>query len=293
MPEARKKTTMSIREMREMLGLKKTDSYWLVHRNFFKTILVDGKMRVDIESFEKWYANQVKHKKVNGPPPGAELRRMSYSPQEIAELLHISDSSVYYLIERDHIPTFRVDTWIRIKKTDFRAWYQSQNKHRTNVDRMQDQYWEERSLSMPEAARELGIPRNKVYQIFRAKKNQGKFVFINIGDQKRVTRKSFDEWYKGQREYLKPEDRPSYWAQKKEQLRIKREQEREALDASKNLFSIQEASMLLNISYYTLFRMIKSGKVAAKKYGKSYLVEKSEIDRLLWDSPSVKAERSE
>lgn len=293
MPEARKKTTMSIREMREMLGLKKTDSYWLVHRNFFKTILVDGKMRVDIESFEKWYANQVKHKKVNGPPPGAELRRMSYSPQEIAELLHISDSSVYYLIERDHIPTFRVDTWIRIKKTDFRAWYQSQNKHRTNVDRMQDQYWEERSLSMPEAARELGIPRNKVYQIFRAKKNQGKFVFINIGDQKRVTRKSFDEWYKGQREYLKPEDRPSYRAQKKEQLRIKREQEREALDASKNLFSIQEASMLLNISYYTLFRMIKSGKVAAKKYGKSYLVEKSEIDRLLWDSPSVKAERSE
>ena len=158
---------------------------------------------------------------------------------------------------------------------------------------MQDQYWEERSLSMPEAARELGIPRNKVYQIFRAKKNQGKFVFINIGDQKRVTRKSFDEWYKGQREYLKPEDRPSYRAQKKEQLRIKREQEREALDASKNLFSIQEASMLLNISYYTLFRMIKSGKVAAKKYGKSYLVEKSEIDRLLWDSPSVKAERSE
>lgn len=293
MPEARKKTTMSIREMREMLGLKKTDSYWLVHRNFFKTILVDGKMRVDIESFEKWYANQVKHKKVNGPPPGAELRRMSYSPQEIAELLHISDSSVYYLIERDHIPAFRVDTWIRIKKTDFRAWYQSQNKHRTNVDRMQDQYWEERSLSMPEAARELGIPRNKVYQIFRAKKNQGKFVFINIGDQKRVTRKSFDEWYKGQREYLKPEDRPSYRAQKKEQLRIKREQEREALDASKNLFSIQEASMLLNISYYTLFRMIKSGKVAAKKYGKSYLVEKSEIDRLLWDSPSVKAERSE
>ena len=293
MPEARKKTTMSVREMREMLGLKKTDSYWLVHRNFFKTVLVNGKMRVDIESFEKWYANQVKHKKVNGPPPGEELRRMSYSPQEIAELLHISDSSVYYLIERDHIPAFRVDTWIRIKKTDFRAWYQSQNKHRTNVDRMQDQYWEERSLSMPEAARELGIPRNKVYQIFRAKKNQGKFVFINIGDQKRVTRKSFDEWYKGQREYLKPEDRPSYRAQKKEQLRIKREQEREALDASKNLFSIQEASMLLNISYYTLFRMIKSGKVAAKKYGKSYLVEKSEIDRLLWDSPSVKAERSE
>ena len=42
---------------------KKTDSYWLVHRNFFQTYIVNGQMRVDIASFEKWYANQVKHKK--------------------------------------------------------------------------------------------------------------------------------------------------------------------------------------------------------------------------------------
>ncbi len=289
-----KKTTMAVREMREILGLKKTDSYWLLHKNYFKTVLVNGKMRIDIESFEKWYANQVKYKKVSGPPPGEELRRMSYSPQEIAEILHISDSSVYYLIDRDHIPTFRVDTWIRIKKTDIRAWYRSQSKHRTDDDRMQDRYWEERSLSMPEAARELGIPRNKVYQIFKAKKNEGKFVFLNIGDQKRVTWKSFDEWYQGQTEYLKPEDRPSYRAQKKEQIRIKRERDREELDAGKNLFSIQEASMLLNISYYSLYRMVKAGKATAKRYGKSYLIEKSELDRLRWDTPSDKTEeRSE
>lgn len=29
--------TMSVPEMRKLLGLKKTESYWLVHRNFFKT----------------------------------------------------------------------------------------------------------------------------------------------------------------------------------------------------------------------------------------------------------------
>ncbi len=293
MPEARKKTTMSIREMREMLGLKKTDSYWLVHRNFFKTILVDGKMRVDIESFEKWYANQVKHKKVNGPPPGAELRRMSYSPQEIAEILQISDSSVYYLIDRDHIPTFRVDTWIRIKKTDFRAWYRSQSKHRTDDDRMQDRYWEERSLSMPEAARELGIPRNKVYQIFKAKKNEGKFVFLNIGDQKRVTRKSFDEWYQGQREYLKPEDRPSFRAQKKEQIRIKREQDREELDMNKDSFTVYETALILNMNYKTLTRWIQSGKVKATKFGRIIRIDKSELDRLLKDVSLDKTGRSE
>ena len=30
-----KKKTMSVTEMRKLLGIKKTESYWLVHRNFF------------------------------------------------------------------------------------------------------------------------------------------------------------------------------------------------------------------------------------------------------------------
>lgn len=37
------RTTMSVPEMRRMLGLGKTDSYWLVHKNCFETILVAGK----------------------------------------------------------------------------------------------------------------------------------------------------------------------------------------------------------------------------------------------------------
>ena len=30
------KTTMSVREMRQLLGLGKTDSYWLLHKNLFE-----------------------------------------------------------------------------------------------------------------------------------------------------------------------------------------------------------------------------------------------------------------
>ena len=78
------KNTMSVPEMRRLLGVKKTESYWLVHRNFFETKIIDGKMRVDIESFEKWYANQVKHKKVTGEKPGTELLKTSYSFQDAA-----------------------------------------------------------------------------------------------------------------------------------------------------------------------------------------------------------------
>ena len=56
---ANERTTMSVPEMQRMLGIKKTDAYWLVHKNVFETIIVEKKMRVVIESFEKWYANHV------------------------------------------------------------------------------------------------------------------------------------------------------------------------------------------------------------------------------------------
>lgn len=73
------KKWMSVSEMGELLGLKKTDRYWLVHKNYFETKEFAGKMRINIESFEKWYANQIKYHKVNGEEPGKELMSM-YRP---------------------------------------------------------------------------------------------------------------------------------------------------------------------------------------------------------------------
>ena len=55
---AKPRKWMSVHEMGDMLGLKKTDRYWLVHKNYFRTETLLGKMRVEIASFEKWYANQ-------------------------------------------------------------------------------------------------------------------------------------------------------------------------------------------------------------------------------------------
>ena len=52
-PVPMKKTTMSVPEMRELLGLKKTESYWLVHRGFFKTKIIGGQMRVDLAQFRE------------------------------------------------------------------------------------------------------------------------------------------------------------------------------------------------------------------------------------------------
>lgn len=53
-----------------ILGLGKTATYRLINQCRFKTYLVLGKMRVDVDSFEDWYAGQFHYKKVNGERPG-------------------------------------------------------------------------------------------------------------------------------------------------------------------------------------------------------------------------------
>ena len=199
--DEKKRTTMSVPEMRQMLGLGKTDSYWLVHRQCFETIIVAGKMRVVIDSFEHWYANQIKYKKVDGSPPGTELRAYSYSVQEVAELLGVSDDTVYALIKRDHIETFEVDTWMRIRKDVFEAWYKTQTKYRTQADRERDAELETASMTMPEMARQLGITRNQVYGILNSQKYQHFFEFVMIADRKRITKESFQKFLEGQDEY--------------------------------------------------------------------------------------------
>ena len=110
------KTTMSVREMQHLLGLGKTDSYWLLHKNFFEVILINDKMRIVISSFEKWYANQVKYHKVNGPPPGEELCKRSYSVLEIAEILKVDSDTVYTLVRQGKLKAETVDFWMRIPK---------------------------------------------------------------------------------------------------------------------------------------------------------------------------------
>lgn len=110
------KTTMSVREMQHLLGLGKTDSYWLLHKNFFEVILINDKMRIVISSFEKWYANQVKYHKVNGPPPGEELCKRSYSVLEVAEILKVDSDTVYTLIRQGKLKAETVTSGCGFRK---------------------------------------------------------------------------------------------------------------------------------------------------------------------------------
>ena len=45
------KKSISVPEMRRILGLGKTESYWLIKKGYFKTIMLFGKIRVMTDSF--------------------------------------------------------------------------------------------------------------------------------------------------------------------------------------------------------------------------------------------------
>ena len=100
---------MSVREMGDLLGLKKTDRYWLVHKQEFQVINVDGRMRVDLESFERWYANQTHYRKVTGEEPGRTVAAESYSIQEVADLLGVCKASAYEILINHAIETITVN----------------------------------------------------------------------------------------------------------------------------------------------------------------------------------------
>ncbi|MBC8534250.1 helix-turn-helix domain-containing protein [Yeguia hominis] len=123
------KKTMSVREMGALLGLKKVDSYWLVHKNYFKTVLVAGKMRVLVDSFEEWYAGQFHYKKIDGTKPGQKYA-YTMSVHEASAIIGVSDGVMYDLIKRYPIKAEIINNRTQIYIDSFEEWYATQDKYR-------------------------------------------------------------------------------------------------------------------------------------------------------------------
>ena len=122
------KTTMSVREMQHLLGLGKTDSYWLLHKNFFEVILINDKMRIVISSFEKWLNSQSTYRlqepvmEAHEEPP-LELKcpksEKYYSFQEIQDFYGVSRTTLVTWIREEGIPTIDVGRAKRVRKDVF------------------------------------------------------------------------------------------------------------------------------------------------------------------------------
>ena len=194
MEKTRKRTSMSVPEMGRILGLCKTDAYWLIKKNYFETVLVGGSIRVKIDSFEKWYANQFWYHKVDGTPPGEELMKTTYTAAELAERLGMQESTGYALIAKGYFDVVDTLGKCRITKESFERWYASQKDYRTVEDQERDATT---SYSLPEITHMLGTHRQNVYNLVAA----GHFEVIQLGKNKRVTKASFEKWYNSQSRY--------------------------------------------------------------------------------------------
>ena len=127
------KTSMSVIEMGKSLGLGKTESYWLVHKEQFETRFVAGKMRVMVESFERWYANQLHYKKISGELPGKELLKGTMTVPTMAKLLGIKESNAYELIHRLHFRSVKTEyssQRLLIDKATFNEWLKKQTHYK-------------------------------------------------------------------------------------------------------------------------------------------------------------------
>lgn len=269
-----KKTWMTVPEMGKLLGLKKTDRYWLVHKNLFEMKEIAGKMRINIASFEKWYANQIKYHKVTGEEPGKELRAWSYSVPEIAEILGINDSVVYDLINKNNMEVVVVDYWKRIPKESFRKWYDSQSRYRTKEDREKDAIVEEATITMPEMARLLGLTRSQVYQILNNPKYSHFFETIVIAEKKRITKESFQKFLEGQDQFhLDPANDYEELAQEQNialaNFRRKKLSQTGVRGSNGNLgyLTFDEASYLAKVSRSLINKWADKGKFKVIKVG--------------------------
>lgn len=125
------KKTMSVPEMRWLLGLKKTDGYWLVHRNFFQTYIVNRQMRVDIARFEKWYEHQIMYQKVGRMPTITDLEKDYIRLQDAADLLEITKEKLSVITrasrfkEYFEIRVFEDKRWI--SKKSFQCFLNAQS----------------------------------------------------------------------------------------------------------------------------------------------------------------------
>lgn len=284
----KEKNWMTVLEMGNLLGLKKTGRYWLVQKNYFECREIAGQMRVNIASFEKWYANQVKYQKVNGEEPGKNLKKWSYSISEVAKMLGISETTVYDLIKRDGIKTVTVDYWIRIPKKSFQEWYEKQSKYRTQKDRKKDEELEDATITMPEMARLLGITRSQVYGILKNSKYSHFFETIVIAEKKRITKESFQKFLDGQDHYkLDPSN--DYEEVAREQnialadFRRKKLAKTDNRGVNGNLgyLTYDEAAFLAKVGRSMISKWADEGKFSVIKVGNRVRVKRDEFEEWL------------
>lgn len=293
-----KSHSMSVPYLRKLLGLGKTDSYWLIHQGKFESLQINGKYYINTESFEKWYANQIKYKKVNGPQPGSELTAVSYSVPDLAAMLGVADDTIYTRVKNGEFEIFLVDGWIRITKESFDRWYEHQERLRTDADKQKDSDAEQSSISLTDAAHLLGTHRNNLYSLIQ--NHPERFDIIIIAGRKRITLDSFERWYQGQSRYKKviTDEPPAACEACSETIQENSSEPEspvaisteEVQTAEKPYYTVEEVQALLSLTKRDAYNLVQSDSFKVIRVGKRYLIPKDSFETWLHINQAQKEE---
>lgn len=294
-----KKNTMSVPMLRKLLGLGKTDSYWLIHQGRFESVQVNRRYYIKIDSFEKWYENQTKYKKVDGTPPGKQLSATSYSVPEVAAMLGVSDDTIYSRIHAGAFDTFLAEGWIRITKKSFQNWYSAQSRLRTEADKLLDSDAIDSSISLTDAARALGTHRNNIYELI--KKHPAEFEIVTVAGRKRITRESFEKWYCGQSRYRfkvsiesSPSSEPSDCEKAESETVVDDSTtgNQEAPQATdRPYYTVEEIQLRMSLSKKEAYGLAQAGLFKIIRVGKRYFIPKDSFEEWLSISQIQKEEQ--
>lgn len=178
----------------------------------------------------------------------------------------------YTLIRQGKLKAETVDFWMRIPKEEFERWYRSQSRHRTAADRERDREIEAQTISIPEMAKLLGIPREKVYWILDCKKYRDCFVIERVADRRRITKTSFEIWLNSQSTYRLQE--PVMEAHEEPPLELK-------CPKSEKYYSFQEIQDFYGVSRTTLVTWIREEGIPTIDVGRAKRVRKDVFDDVL------------
>ncbi len=258
---AQKKKYMSVKEMGELLGLGKTERYWILKKGYFTIIEVAGKMWVAMDSFEKWYSGQTRYHKVTGEKPGAELAARSFSVKDVAALFGIGESTAYGLIRRENFPLSWENGAIRIPRKEFWIWYDCQIRYRLAVDIPKEEE-SDYYFSIPEIADILTIPTTEAYQLIREQDDAPCLTATQIGDRLYVSWQDFGR-------FLRKQDRYSYDPRKDP-----------SVDKADNrlLLNIRQACWYAKVSKPTIISWCKQDTFPVKRAGKFVRIPLEEFD---------------
>ena len=261
------KSTMSVAEMRRLLGLGKTDSYWLCHQGFFETVLVNGKMRVVIESFEDWYAMQTKHRKVTGEEPGGRLREETLTAHDIGMLLGISTQQANVLIRREELPFTKVHSQFHVPKSAFEEWYAGQThyvKQYIREDALKGKW-----MTLTQMACKLGVNRSTAYSIFMSEQGRTVLERLTVGNRCYVTPDSFERWLGSQSRYNLVHSR----------VRSNNVQLRRPMNPA--YYTVEEICRFYGYLRTEIYKKLQRGEIPAIRIGSHWRIKREEFDKMI------------